>query len=132
VTALLDPAAKCQVAPGAILVASWCALAAVVDLVAARAWAMVQADSVESINRHEVLPDWACTARLDRIRNIDMCTQNNLQIGESSQERNLPCTLVEEIIVAPQPMQHMASAIMLIVLLAADRDTQTLCFRWRR
>lgn len=76
-TALLDPAAKCQVAPGAILVASRCALAAVVDLVAAMAWAMVQADSVESINRHEVLPDSACTARLDRIRNIDMCSQNN-------------------------------------------------------
>lgn len=44
--------------------------------------------------------------------------------GNSSQERNLPCALVEEIIVAPPTMQqHMGSAIMLIVLLAAVRDT---------
>ena len=38
VTALLGPAAKCQAVPDAILVASWCALAAIVDLVAVLAW----------------------------------------------------------------------------------------------
>lgn len=47
VTALMDPAAKCQAAPDAILAASSCALAAVGDLVAVKACAvMVQTDSV--------------------------------------------------------------------------------------
>lgn len=71
-TALMDPAAKRQAVPNAILAARWCALAAIVGLVTVLFWVVMQSDSVELVNRHAAIPDWACTARLDRIRNIDM------------------------------------------------------------
>lgn len=80
----MDPAAKRQAVPDAILAASWCALAAIVDLIAVLFWAVVQSDSVELVNRHAAIPDRACTARLDRIRNIDMCTQNTPHMGIES------------------------------------------------
>lgn len=120
----MDPAAKRQAVPDAILAASWCALAAIADLVAMLFWVVMQSDSVELANRRAARPDWACTARLDRTRNIDMCTQNTPQMGIRVKSAIYHVLLVEEIIVAPPTMQqHMGSAIMLIVLLAAGRDT---------
>lgn len=58
-TALMDPAAKRQAVPDAILAASWCALAAIADLVAVQLLVVVQSDSVELDNRHAAIPDWA-------------------------------------------------------------------------
>lgn len=57
VTALMDPAAKCQAELEAILAASCCALAAIVDLVAVLAWVVMQTDSGELVNRHAAVPD---------------------------------------------------------------------------
>lgn len=102
VTALMDPAAKCQAIPDAILAASSCALAAaIVDLVAVLTWVVVQTNSDELVDRHGAVPEWACTARLDRTRNIDMCTQNTPQRGIRVKSAIYHCALVEEIIVAP-------------------------------
>lgn len=57
VTALMDPAAKCQAVPDAILAASCCALAAIVDLVAVLAWVVMQTDSGELVNCHAAVSD---------------------------------------------------------------------------
>lgn len=56
-TALMDPAAKCQAFPDPILAASCCALAAIVDLVAVLAWVVMQTESGEMVNRYAAVPD---------------------------------------------------------------------------
>lgn len=86
--------------------ASWYALAAIVDLVAMLAWVVVQTDSDELV----------CWPGRSAGMGLHCATRSNPQyrhvhpehpaIGNSSQERNLLSTPVEEIIEAPPTMQQ--------------------------
>lgn len=85
---------------------------------------VVQINSVELMNRIAAVPDRACTARLDRIRNIDMCTQNTPQMGirVKSVIYHLYSGGGDHRSTTDSATTH-GPAIMLIVLLAASRDT---------